>query len=425
MNIEEKLSSLRRADAGTDQVIAEHYPANWDMDAVFRKAYKKYQSKVPYEPEALPKMEEKQEKPRIFNIPLQRFVAAACLVLAVGIAGTFGIMKLSMREPDTMSPDETAVTTETTKSTLRVHGPAVTTVKTTADDNRYTRTVYVPKYTDSPVQTDTLTAPSPSGDETQISLTLTQNPATDAAQTANAGGETTAPSGMTFTSGTTMTTTMLIPSARTTTTTTFTTQAAQLTVTTARTTATKAATRTARASVPAVTQTSRVQTTEPLEEKGGNTENPPERPSGVVPVTDEPEGGKNTIRVNDRGNQFTVEFTFPDTGKDYAPTKPRIGTDHFHISEDGGGLYRIDDDWSHHSGYLRLYSGSGVQSVPFDKNEYSRWEETSVNGETAYLVYGSHNSWLLWFDGAYFCALYTEQGFEYNLPWMAEALDTH
>ena len=41
------LHVLRQADAATAQKIAEQYPANWDMEHVFRRSYQKYLAASP------------------------------------------------------------------------------------------------------------------------------------------------------------------------------------------------------------------------------------------------------------------------------------------------------------------------------------------------------------------------------------------
>jgi hypothetical protein len=438
MNIEEKLSSLRRADAGTDQNIAAQYPANWNMDEVFRKAYRKYQIQMNGGEAAIPEEADKQEKPHVIHMPMHRFVTAACLLLAVGIAGTIGIKKLAMREPDAIPPEETVTTvvTETTKSTIRVHGPAITGTETdvsvpsvTTKGTNTASTQSKPAVTNT--DTAALTVSSPSDTQAADSVTAVTLSQTAAETQTSVLSDGTVVSGISYTTATTMTTTHLITS----TSTTMSTTATQRTVTsTSKTTAATVAktTRATTATKSIVTQSAPA--TSAMHEEGGQTgggvgrddaPEGPERPSGNEPSTDQPTNSENALYVYDDGGSFKAEFSYPYSGKNNAPSMPSIHSDHYHIYEDSG-MFRIDDDWSHHSGYLRLYSGkSGSETLTFSKNEYSRWEETSVNGKMAYLIYGSQKSWLLWSDGEHLCTLYTEQGFEYNLTWMAEALDTH
>ena len=429
MNLQDKLSSLRRADAGTDQKIAKQYPANWNMDHVFRRAYRKYQEQMPVAVPAARASQSERNIRHIFQMSVPRIVTAACLVLTVGICGTIGVLKLSMRKPDAI-PKESVTTAATTAASTRkteVTGENVTTAVTGGAISGIGKITQNAAASSTDPLSAELTASSPSDGDTQSTQTV--QPDVTTAQT-DAESDDDPVTVFSYT-GTTISTFTITSLSKTTTTTTRTT-ASQANAVTQRTTVTQKTTTTTQKPV-----TSQRQGQAGGEIPGGDTGGGP--PMADNPVEDAPTqpatgGGSGDSKKPDlfsndhyaNDGSYSIGVRFPGDGREYAPTRPTVTVDHYHISDDGGGVYRIDDDWSHHSGFLKVYANNGgTQEIPFNRDEFPWYEEVSVNGGTGYMVHGKERVFLVWFDGEYLCSLYTDVGFEYNLYWMAEAIKTH
>ena len=403
------------------------------MEHVFRKAYRKYQEKMPVAVPAAPSSQLQSRLPHIFQISVPRVVTAACLVLTVGICGTIGVMKLSMRRPEALSPETTtaAATTAATdnaKTDETVPNGAVQTTVTGTDVSESGNAAQTAAVSSEQTDSAEQTASSPS--DTELPGDSTDEP--EETEADSGGAETVTMISYTGTTVSTFTITSLSKTTMTTPRTTV----SQANVITQRTTATQRTTTT--------TAKKQTTTTERHEQAGG--EIPGGDTGGRPPMADQPEspvddqpsvpstggGGdskKPDLFSNDHyanDGSYSIGVRFPGDGRQYAPSRPTVTADHYHISDDGGGVYRIDDDWSHHPGFLKVYANNGgTQEIPFNRNEFPWYEEVSVKGETGYMVHGNERVFLLWFDGEYLCSLYTDVGFEYNLYWMAEAIKTH
>ena len=116
------LHQLRNVDVKTAEKIAEQYPADWDMERVFRRSYRKYLSQLPEgtaenegvqpdESDAMP-----AKKP--IRMYVNRYATAACLVLTAGIAGIIGYGLISTSKQGMTFPvqnsDQIEIVTETT-----------------------------------------------------------------------------------------------------------------------------------------------------------------------------------------------------------------------------------------------------------------------------------------------------------------------
>ena len=106
------LNLLRNADSETAQRIAEEYPAEWDMERVFRRSYQKYLSGLPTgnaeesavetdSPDMLP-----QKKP--IRMYVSRYATAACLVLTAGVAGLIGYGLFSASKQGITNPAQSS-----------------------------------------------------------------------------------------------------------------------------------------------------------------------------------------------------------------------------------------------------------------------------------------------------------------------------
>ena len=158
------LHVLRQADAATAKKIAEQYPADWDMEHVFRRSYQKYLAARPEQAAENagiaanePDFEDTVQPKKPIRMYASRYATAACLVLTAGIAGLVGYGLLSASKQNLAQPvqtlDELEIIVETT-------APQVETARATVIE---TVTTAASLHEAEPEQT---TVPSPSEQQT-------------------------------------------------------------------------------------------------------------------------------------------------------------------------------------------------------------------------------------------------------------------
>ena len=167
MKKREKIAALLRNHADTAKQITETYPADWDMDAVFRKSMQKYrQMQGNTEASALPEQQGSQASPLRRKIIMHpsRLVTAACLVLTAGIAGTIGWIQVSVPEPQSVQPQNSVTTAEVEEILPVTTALAESVTQATAPDPQQTKAQTVQTQADNAKSRETLqTAPPPSG----------------------------------------------------------------------------------------------------------------------------------------------------------------------------------------------------------------------------------------------------------------------
>lgn len=457
-----KLPALRRVDAATAKKIHELYPADWDMDAVFRQSYRKYQQQCGMaDSEGMHDSQTGTTRQRKIRLHINRYVTAACLVLTAGIAGVIGYMRLSAAEPPAIMPGDSVASTTPLHEVL----PDVTASDTEAlmtdtlsgvtagRHGTVTTTTVVQEGSDASQNDSTPSESDVHADDTGPAVQPTE---VDAGTTVPKSSDTTAKNQHTTatTVGTTAKNTTVLPARTTAGTTT-----APKSTTAPRTTSAPKSTTTARrtTSAPAMTATTAM-TTRSTTRTGMATTQPDwsyttaQTAAGAPVQTTEQAGCDPTVPVDpnppseggiDPNNEeygFYI-YPYPDN-----PDQEYILGYHF---EDPQYYYypyfRVDaqgyastviypngnpDDRSFIENtetggraYVDFYSGDSFEAVFSHKND--RLSETQVNGTLAYYVRRENTVFLYWFDGRYLCALYTDPANFEDLMMIAEHMLTH
>ncbi|MBQ9905981.1 MAG: hypothetical protein IJM46_04355 [Oscillospiraceae bacterium] len=212
------LHVLRQADAATAQKIAEQYPANWDMEHVFRRSYQKYLAASPEKASETagtaadaPDFQAVYQPKKPIRMYASRYATAACLVLTAGIAGLVGYGLLSASKQNLAQPvqtsDDLAIVVETTASqteitqanvigtvTTAVSLPEAEPAQTTVPSPSEQQTVTEEAQTALPTQTDTESQPPAVTLAVETASAVTETTAQpDAAATEQETAETTSP----------------------------------------------------------------------------------------------------------------------------------------------------------------------------------------------------------------------------------------
>ena len=387
MKVQKKLSALRNADAETAKKIASQYPPDWDMDAVFRKSYEKYQNllgeDVPEEPVSKP----------VIRMHTNRLVTAACLLLTVGIAGVFGYIHYSMREPD-VKPEPTVTATvpieelrpDRTDSTAA----AIVTTITATDAAPQTSVTALTQTAESlPAYTVTaVTGSSPSDSETQPTAVLSEQQTEPPVQTA-------APASATASEITTET-------------------VSGATFNTVSETASAAA---SEQTSPHTENTASAPADEPA------TDNTDERQGIDAPHKS---GQAERLEAYEENGNIIVKYTFEDQTH-YAHPALTVTDDSYRVLENDEPdtmpdvIEHIPDGIRY---YLTTESGREYATMQFEKTKYT-YKLTDINGMPGCFVNGDRITYLIWFDGRYLCVLNTEPAHESNLLALAASVSTH
>lgn len=411
MKDQDRMNPLRRVDDATAKQISEQYPADWDMDAVFRESMRKYRQMQSGDAEPFTAKPERR-----IHMHINRWVTAACLLLTAGIAGAVGYMQLSAAKPDVLSPEsaDTAVTA-VTEQTLPASEP-VTTAAYTLSLSAVGTTA--PASAEPSAQTVTVTAAAPSPSGTTAARETSAKPAhTDAAQQPAADTVTGAPK--------------------------------QTTAKPQRqTTAAPKQTTAVRATELPATETQSIDETRPPHE---NAADPvpvmPAEPTGV----DEPQQGdavsapeageqenassgsertKGELRIifddSRSTTQFFTEYLFEDTTP-YPMPEFSVALDGYTaVSESENGYKFLNKITAPDGSEYYPYFSSGVSTWQIhSRASFPRYEETAVRGSRAYMLYGPKATELIWFDGRYVVQMHTNSGTAEELLKIAEALITH
>ena len=411
MKDQDRMNPLRRVDDATAKQISEQYPADWDMDAVFRESMRKYRQMQSGDPVPFTAKPERR-----IHMHINRWVTAACLLLTAGIAGAVGYMQLSAAKPDVLSPEsaDTAVTA-VTEQTLPASEPVTTDAYTLSLSAAGTT---APASAEPSAQTVTVTAAAPSPSGTTAARETSAKPAqTDAAQQPAADTVTGAPK--------------------------------QTTAQPQRqTTAAPKQTTAVRATELPATETQSIDETRPPHE---NAADPvpvmPAEPTGV----DEPQQGdavsapeageqenassesertKGELRIifddSRSTTQFFTEYLFEDTTP-YPMPEFSVALDGYTaVSESKNGYKFLNRITAPDGSEYYPYFSSGVSTWQIhSRASFPRYEETAVSGSRAYMLYGPKATELIWFDGRYVVSMHTNSGTAEELMKIAEALITH
>jgi cytoskeletal protein RodZ len=202
------LHVLRQADAATAQKIAEQYPADWDMEHVFRRSYQKYLAASPEKASETagtaadaPDFQAVYQPKKSIRMYTSRYATAACLVLTAGIAGLVGYGLLSASKQNLAQPvqtsDDLAIVVETTASQTEITQANVIGTVTTAvslPEAEPAQTVTEEAQTALPTQTDTESQPPAVTLAVETASAVTETAAQpDAAATEPETAETTSP----------------------------------------------------------------------------------------------------------------------------------------------------------------------------------------------------------------------------------------
>lgn len=408
MKNQDELDQLRRVDEATAGKISEQYPADWDMDAVFRESMRKYRQMQGGDAEPF------TAKPqRSIKIHINRWVTAACLILTAGIAGAVGYAQLSAAKPDVVSPD--SVSPAVTELTDPAAEPNTVTTAAGSEPQSAEKTTETVS-AEAAVQTVTVSAgtePSPSGSTAEAETESAPAEHTDAPQQTAA---TTAP----HRSGS---------------------WNAQTEV---KQTGTEARQTTAR----------RPETTAPVTKRADSEDTLPAPVADVPTVPDEPERPSSSsdnsapkgegsfaengdpssetgqlIMIDDRSRsdtEFYIEFRFEDQTP-YPNPAFSVDLDGYSAETEFVNEYNYSNKITAPDGTLYYpYFSSGVRSWSvFQREAYPRWETAEVNGNPAYMLYGPKATTLVWFDGRYVVRMHTNRGTDEELLKIAEALISH
>jgi len=105
------LPELLHSDADTVRQITEELPADWDMEAVFRRSLRRYRQQSGKDPDAPFPSDSTEAKRPFLTVHMNTWVTAACLAVTVGIAGTIAWMQFSAPQlPETRNDISQAVT---------------------------------------------------------------------------------------------------------------------------------------------------------------------------------------------------------------------------------------------------------------------------------------------------------------------------
>ncbi|GEM_PF-3955396 len=414
MKDQDRMNPLRRVDDATAKQISEQYPADWDMDAVFRESMRKYRQMQSGDAEPFTAKPE-----RSIHMHINRWVTAACLLLTAGIAGAVGYMQLSAAKPDVLSPEsaDTAVTV-VTEQTLPASEPVTTAAYTLSLSAAGTT---APASAEPSAQTVTVTAAAPSPSGTTAAGETSAKPAqTDAAQQPAADTVTVAPK--------------------------------QTTAQPRRqTTAAPKQTTAVRATELPATETQSIDETRPPHENaedpapvmpaeptGEDSPDESEResagtaPKGDAAADDAPESertkGELRIIFDDSRSttQFFTEYLFEDTTP-YPMPEFSVALDGYTaVSESENGYKYMNKITAPDGSEYYPYFSSGVSTWQIhSRASFPRYEETAVSGSRAYMLYGPKATELIWFDGRYVVSMHTNSGTAEELLKIAEALITH
>lgn len=470
MNIQEKLSALRRADAETEKKIQELYPADWDMEKIFQKSYKKYQQQVhsdKVDAAGENGSQTGENRRRKIQIHINRYVTAACLILTAGIAGAVGYMQLSMQKPSVIMPPEPAETTfalhevqpDASQTAPLLTSPAPeqsddyfvesrpaantepnkTTVTMTVSDRAGTEK----QNTQSPSGTDAAVKPAdgtepPSASEVTVNAAKTTVPKTHTTAAPKTTAKTKATTAKTTTAKTKTTTAKATtaPVKHTTakattapvkhTTARPTTAAAKHTTTRPSTAASPQQTMT---SLPLQTAAQSPWNTEPTPVQTKPVGEPPENPGGELPST----GEKGEPNEHPAGFELTENPDSPDTEKilrywfasDYKYPNPtfEVDSDEYTVYADDPSDYHIIHNASGTVINAAFYSGETFQTVV--DTIWGSVSEVRVQTRQSYFVWTPDYAALYWFDGTYLCEIRTDNQHISELYYISERLYTN
>lgn len=388
MGQKKKISALLHSDVQTADKITEMYPADWNMDAVFRKSYRKFREqaagtgRIPTV--SGPQSTVPQHRSIIFHA--NKWVTAACLILTAGIAGGVAWMQLAVSEPPRTVPPESAYTTAPIEEILPEH--------TESDPPQSD----APKHTDL-TATDAKEPPHISGTQTDAQPTNSapsestpvQMPVPDIPQTPADVPQSTE----VYTD---------LPQTRPT------------------------VTQTTEADPPANATLPPVGDDEPFPQEGELGDN---NGSGGT-VGDPADGslpGASRLTVTDMGNEFSIAYDFEDQTH-YPDPDFTVDLKGYTVTitrSDYWSSNSIANEETGVSAWALFGSGARWQS-PFKYSQY-QYKEVSIcaqNGfTTAYLLSGETNCLLIWFDGRYLCELRTKTEYSEELFCIAAAMKTH
>lgn len=451
MERKKSLSALLRSDAQTAKNITEMYPADWNMDAVYQKAYRTYREQAA-RTAAAPTPTARQNMPLHQKMTLRanRWITAACLMLTVGIAGGVAWMQMSVSEPPRTPPNESSAVTVPIEEILPEHTSlpdaeqatqTVTAAHSTAPAPSETRTetqtalpspsgpTSVQQASDVPqtsadVPTEAETQPQPTAPQQTTSRQTAVQPTTTQPTTSKQ----TATQMTTTRQSTAQPTTTRLTTTRPTTTRLTTTQETATAATTVRTTTRPADTAPPQTTIPdAEYQPPNGNQTPPTDPDPSVTE--PPLSSGDAPSGDAPSVNAPRLTVTDFGSEFSVAYDFedqtvypqPDFTVDLEGYTVTINRTDYSFSN------LITNDETGVSAWGSFCTGARWQS-PFKYSLYS-YQETTVkqNGEAspAVLITGDTNCFLIWFDGRYLCELGIKTEYKDELFRIAEAMITH
>jgi len=446
MNIKKKLSALRRADAVTEQKITASYPPDWDMEAVFQKSYRKFKEMETGEPVVEPKR---------MQIQMHRsWVTAACLLLAVGIAGAAGLMKLAMREPDTvpLTSTATSIPIETVYTTVSMTENEQTTeaTPTRTVDAAITQTTAKNDSRSEMTETEIVSSPSSTAPQTVTDADDTKQESTvSAAQTVPAETKTV------ITVTATETQTASQPVQTTTGTQGSTSRSPVITTTTMA----------AAITVPQQESVLTTITTEAVKQGAATNSHfdndhnaePPADDQPDVPITDDPvpndpqepikaeqpSTGEDPSAGGDPGNtgssgaapELAQRFQIKDQGKTFAvcyyypesmPQKqgePVVHSSEYFVREnaDPGTTYIIESLTDGTLSRCRASCGGEQISMAYKKSE-GTYEEVMVNDCPGCLITTEDNYELIWCDGTYFIFMYQSRSIPLHLIQIAETI---
>lgn len=396
------ISALLRSDAQTTKKITEMYPADWNMDAVFRRSCRKLRHQTS-DTEAVPKpaaAEILHNTAASVKRPIyaSRWLTTACLMLTIGIAGGTAWMLLTAPKlPETVQISSTADVFFVEKTQ-----PEQNAADSGDAGSQHAHTTAVLPDTGTSVHTQTTgSTPSESASAQTQRTDMPQNAETaaeSAQRTTSAPphAESTAKSTQRTTAVTTHNKTTALPRTETE-------QPVRTTVTTS----------------PAPPGT------EEVTESCGDPEEPPNAGNSAVPsrlqLVDDPEISETEFYIwyefEDQTMYSSPDFTVDLEGYSVTIIRPNEYTVSNSIVNEETGVHA----------WAEFHTGMRAQLLRF-RSVYS-YQKTSVRGQdgfsSAYLLTGARQSELIWFDGRYLCSLRTDTAYADELFRIAEAMITH
>ncbi len=371
MKIQKKLSALRRSDAATDRKIAELYPADWDMDAVFRKSWKKYRQQAGDTAEAAEPLSAQEKRENIRITGWTHYAAAACLILTVGITGVIGWQLVRHAQTPPVIIQESTLPAD-----------AVQPAETTRSDDSGSSTEQTQQTAES--------SPSDSGAAVTLTTPEPHSTANTPAVTTSRTGEQT-----TLTSDTSRSTT-----------------AGTTVSTTAKTTV----------------STTLLTEPEPGEQTQDAGMEPPPPDQTEEPPSGGTQGTQYGFKLVDDPDKTEIQLFYYFEDQTYLEGQPVITvTDPKYQVVQEAEAYKYKNtvtDTETGTVFNPRYS-AGVYSMTVLRRTSASIRETTVFGQIAYLITRKNETELVFFDGKYLCYLPSKTGTEEELIRLAEALRTH